>query len=239
MQWDEERLFLDHLGEYRKGLPSQLTFNHFGVEETAFGWRFFSSEPSKNLYSKLQKFHGLCKNTRSVMPLRPDTFPGTINQQVFQDVQTNSKGKGPCPKWTHLYPPTGFATCTHHCSASYDARPYTTGQRGIDMKQVQTSSISWQRISPLCHKFRKMAYMQLQMYVHICVFFPILFQKRLWGWNHSKYCIKKLYCLELGNKYCISSCWKTGVIASQCLKSLWHLWRYVLGLSLKVLRPQL
>ena len=36
VQSDEERLFLDHLGEYRKGLPSQFTVNHFGVAETVF-----------------------------------------------------------------------------------------------------------------------------------------------------------------------------------------------------------
>ena len=48
--------------------------------------------------------------------------------RFFQHVQTNSKGPSR-PKRTHLYPPTRFATCTHHCSASYDAGPYTTGQR--------------------------------------------------------------------------------------------------------------
>ena len=122
---------------------SIFIFIHFPISYTFF--LFFSHSTFHK--QKLSTYNTRVNWFRSVGGIQIKTRP--FQCLVFQYPLKNPQRLLPlcCP-----------STCTHHCSASYDARPYTTGQHWYE-GSPNIIRMSWQRIFPLCHKFRKMAYM--------------------------------------------------------------------------------
>lgn len=105
---------------------------------------FFSSEPSKNLQSKFQKFHGLCKTTTSYIL----TFFQELSTNRFSKMfRLTAKAKAPGrnePTSIHLLAlPHALITAVQVMTLGL------TRLGSIDMKEVQTSSVCPGSASPL------------------------------------------------------------------------------------------